>query len=111
MPLISVVIPAYNQARTLPAVIESVLAQTIRHSAGSRSVEIIVVDDGSTDKTQAVLIPYRKQIHVHYQRRRGLAQAREVGSKIARSTNVIIVNADAVLALDTLNLMTQVTTL
>ena len=111
MPLISVVIPAYNQARTLPAVIESVLAQTIRQQAGPRSVEIIVVDDGSTDKTQAALIPYRKHIHVHYQRRHGLTQAREVGSKMARSANVIIVNADGVLAPDTLNLMMQVTTL
>ena len=111
MLLLSVVIPAYNQARTLPAVIESVLAQTIFQNAGPRSIEIIVVDDGSTDKTQAALIPYRKQIHVHYQKRRGLAQAREVGSKIARSPNVIIVNADAVLAANTLDLMTQVTTL
>ena len=111
MPLISVVIPAHNQARTLPAAIESVLAQTLCQSASVRSVEIIVIDDGSTDKTQAVLIPYRKRIHVHYQQRRGLAQAREVGAKLARSANVIILNADAVLAPTLLDLMTQVTPL
>ena len=90
MPLISVVIPTYNQARTLPAAIESVMAQSLRQSQGRQGVEIIVVDDGSTDKTQAALVPYRKHIHVHYQKRRGLVEATEVGSRMAHSANIII---------------------
>jgi glycosyltransferase involved in cell wall biosynthesis len=111
MPLLSVIIPTFNQARTLPQVIDSVLSQTLCRSVGPRNVEIIVVDDGSTDKTQAVLIPYRKHVHVHYQRHSSLAHAREVGTKLARSKNFIIVNPDSPLAPDTLNLMMQVTTL
>ena len=110
MPLISVVIPTYNQARTLPATIESVLAQGLRQNQGRHGVEIIVVDDGSTDKTQAALVPYRKHIHVHYQKRRGLTEAREVGARMACSTNIVILNADAVMAPNTLELMGQTAT-
>lgn len=49
---VSVVIPAFNAARYLPASIESVLAQTYR------DIEVIVVDDGSTDDTADVLDKY-----------------------------------------------------
>lgn len=48
---LSVVIPAYNYAAVLPRAVESVLAQT----ESADSVELLVVDDGSTDDTAAVL--------------------------------------------------------
>jgi len=55
-PLISVVIPTWNSAGYLPATLDSVLGQTWPH------VEIVIVDDGSTDDTESVLAPYRDRV-------------------------------------------------
>ena len=52
---VSVIIPTYHYALFLPRAIESVLNQTFR------DFEVIVVDDGSTDNTKAVLAPYVRQ--------------------------------------------------
>ena len=49
MPLVSVVVPAYNAERTLKATLDSAFAQDFR------DFEIVVVNDGSTDSTKAVL--------------------------------------------------------
>jgi len=54
--LVSVVVPAYNHAETLPAAIDSLLAQDYP------ALEIIVLDDGSTDNTRAVLAAYGSKI-------------------------------------------------
>lgn len=51
-PLVTVVIPTYNSAEFLPATLESVFCQTYDH------LEIVVVDDGSSDQTQMVIGPY-----------------------------------------------------
>lgn len=53
-PLVSIVMPARNAERWLPAALDSALAQTYPHR------EIIVVDDGSTDRTPAILETYRQ---------------------------------------------------
>lgn len=55
-PLVSVVIPAWNAADTLPSTLETVFAQTWP------SVQVVVVDDGSTDGTADVLASYGEQI-------------------------------------------------
>jgi glycosyltransferase involved in cell wall biosynthesis len=57
-PLVSVIIPAYNCDRYITQTVESILTQTYQH------YEIIVIDDGSTDKTYQVLAPYFNQIHL-----------------------------------------------
>ena len=51
-PLVSVVIPTYNRANIIKNTIDSVLNQTYKN------IEIIVVDDGSTDNTQAIVDSY-----------------------------------------------------
>jgi glycosyltransferase involved in cell wall biosynthesis len=68
-PLVSVVIPCYNQAHFLSESIESVLAQTYRQ------MEIVVVDDGSADNTSEVVARYPGVSCVR-QENRGLAGAR-----------------------------------
>ena len=55
-PLVSVVIPTYNRAGVICRTIDDVLAQTYRNT------EVIVVDDGSTDDTQAKLRSYGGRI-------------------------------------------------
>ena len=70
---VSVIIPAYNRAAFLKACIDSVLAQTCR------DFELIVVDDGSTDSTPAVLSGYADRITVITTENRGPSAARNTG--------------------------------
>jgi glycosyltransferase involved in cell wall biosynthesis len=89
--LISVLIPAYNAARTLPETLESVRRQT--YSA----LEIIVIDDGSRDSTRAIAEAAAAEdprIRVISQENRGLAQARNRALEEARGELVAPLDAD-----------------
>jgi glycosyltransferase involved in cell wall biosynthesis len=74
-PLVSAIIPAYNAAAFIRRTIESALAQT------HHLLEIIVVDDGSTDETTAVAAGY--PVTVIRQENGGVASARNAGAKAA----------------------------
>jgi glycosyltransferase involved in cell wall biosynthesis len=87
-PTVSVIIPAYNQARFLGYTVESVLAQTFT------DYEIIVVDDGSTDATLAVLSAYTPYLQVLSQKNAGLSAARNAGLAIARGDMIAFLDAD-----------------
>ena len=80
LPLISVIIPCYNQAHFLAQAIDSVLAQTYSH------FEIIVINDGSPDNIQEVMLPYLSdpRIILHNQANQGLSNARNTGIKLAQ---------------------------
>jgi glycosyltransferase involved in cell wall biosynthesis len=84
---ISVVIPVYNTERYVAAAIESVLAQTRPPD------EIIVVDDGSTDRTHAILRGFGARILVLRQPQSGAAAALNAG--IMRSTGDLLAFQDA----------------
>ena len=86
-PLVSIVIPCYNQARYLGEAIESALGQT--HSP----VEVIVVDDGSSDETARVA---RSHSSVQYLRQRnsGAPRARNAGLAASRGEFVLFLDAD-----------------
>lgn len=86
-PLVSVVIPTYNRARYIGETVESVLAQTYDN------IEIIVVDDGSTDDTRRVLKPYQEHIIYIYQENQGPSVARNTG--IMKSTGPYIAFLDS----------------
>jgi glycosyltransferase involved in cell wall biosynthesis len=88
---VSLVIATFNHARLLGAAIESALAQTLP------GVDVIVVDDGSTDDTPAVLARYAGRIRVLRQPNRGLAAARNTGLAAARGTYVAFLDADDLL--------------
>lgn len=87
-PAVSVVIPAWNAAWCVSRAIDSVLAQ------GLRDVELIVVDDGSSDGTPQVLARYGNAIRVLRQPNRGLAAARNAGIRAARAPLVAFLDAD-----------------
>jgi glycosyltransferase involved in cell wall biosynthesis len=86
--LVSVVIPAYNQAAYLAHTIESVLSQTYPH------FEIIVVDDGSTDDTRAVTERFGRFVRYIRQENQGLAGARNTGIQNARSQLICLLDSD-----------------
>ncbi len=85
---ISVVIPTFNRAGLVPLAIRSVLAQT--HPA----TEIIVVDDGSADRTPEVLAEFGPQIRAIRQENGGLSAARNTGIKAARTEWVAFLDDD-----------------
>jgi glycosyltransferase involved in cell wall biosynthesis len=91
-PLVSVVIPCYNQGHFLAEAISSV-----RAACSTPPVEIIVVDDGSTDDTRAVAERF-DHVQVFSQPNARLAGARNRGLKEARGDYVVFVDADDRLA-------------
>jgi glycosyltransferase involved in cell wall biosynthesis len=86
-PLVSVVIPCYNQAHFLKEAIESVLKQSYPH------YEIVVVDDGSTDETSEVAGSYER-VRLIRQENRGLAEARNTGIKHSEGDYLVFLDAD-----------------
>jgi glycosyltransferase involved in cell wall biosynthesis len=88
LPLVSVVIPSYNSAATLPATLDSVLAQTYPR------IEIIVVDDGSADDTAEVLARYAPRVRAVRQANGGLARARNAGCDAASGSFIALLDAD-----------------
>jgi glycosyltransferase involved in cell wall biosynthesis len=90
VPTVSVVIPAYNADRHLADAVDSALRQTFR------DVEILIVDDGSTDGTPAVLSAYGERINVLRQANLGVARARNAGTQAARGRYVAFLDADDV---------------
>jgi glycosyltransferase involved in cell wall biosynthesis len=89
-PLVSVVIPCYNHARFLSEAIESVLRQEYR------PLEIVVIDDGSTDHTAQVAARY-PSVRYRYQPNAGLAAARNTGISESRGSYVLFLDADDLL--------------
>jgi len=86
-PLVSAIIPTYNRASFISDAVDSVLKQTYAN------VEVIVVDDGSTDATLEQLTKYGSRIRVVTQDNRGPAGARNRG--IAMSSGELIAFLDS----------------
>jgi glycosyltransferase involved in cell wall biosynthesis len=89
MDLVSVIIPAYNQAHYLGRAIQSVLAQTYSE------FEIIVVNDGSSDNTSSVVEAISDpRMHYIYQDNKGLSGARNTGIRVSRGAYISYLDAD-----------------
>jgi glycosyltransferase involved in cell wall biosynthesis len=87
---VSVIMPTYNCGHFIEEAIESILKQTVQ------DVEIIVVDDGSTDDTEAVLRPYVERGAVRYvrQRNQGPSAARNRGIELATGRYLAFLDSD-----------------
>lgn len=88
MPLVSVVIPTHNRAGMLGEALNSVIAQTFRE------FEIIVVDDGSSDRTRDVAARYPDLIRYIYHENRGRARTRNAGIQAAKGAYVSFLDDD-----------------
>lgn len=88
MPVVSVVIPAYNAERTLGSTLESALGQTLD------DVEVIVVDDGSTDTTAALASGIGHPVRCISIPNGGVSNARNVGIEAALGRYVAFLDAD-----------------
>lgn len=87
-PLIGVIIPVYNGERYLAEAIESVLAQTYR------PVELIVVDDGSTDSSADIAKRYAPPVRYYFQPNSGAGAARNRGTDLAQGDLLAFLDAD-----------------
>lgn len=90
--LVSVIIPAYNSAKTIERTIESVLIQDYPN------IEIIVVNDGSSDDTELVLEKHRDRIKYFYQDNAGVSFARNLGFEKSSGDYIQYLDADDLLA-------------
>src|SRR5262245_43202505 len=86
-PVVSVVIPTYNRGSLIGETLDSVFAQTYPH------LEVIVVDDGSTDDTEAAIARFRDRLIYIRQQNQGLAASRNAG--LARATGAYVAWQDS----------------
>lgn len=86
--LVSVIIPVYNGEKYLEEAIESLLEQTYA------PIEIIVVNDGSLDRTQDVVSKYRDAVRYFYQMNCGQPAATNFGLSVAKGEYITFLDAD-----------------
>lgn len=99
-PLLSVILPVYNQGSYLKEAIESVLNQSYS------PIELIVIDDGSTDES-ATSIKSHKDVRYAYQENAGPAAARNLGISMAKGEYIGFHDADDVCDLNRFKLQMQ----
>ena len=87
-PLVSVVIPTYNRASLVTEAVRSVLAQTFS------DLELIVIDDGSTDGTREALQEFEGRLRYVRKKNEGAAAARNMGIDLAKGKYVAFLDSD-----------------
>lgn len=89
--VISVIVPVYNVARYLPQCLDSILSQD------HRDLEVIVIDDGSTDGSGAICDEYARRdsrVRVIHQKNGGAAAAKNAGLRVATGEYLSFVDSD-----------------
>lgn len=92
-PKVSVIIPAYNEEKTLRRCLESVLNQTYKN------YEVIVVDNNSTDKTKEIIKKFQdknKKVRYAFERYRSRGAARNAGIKVAQGEIIAMTDSDCI---------------
>lgn len=89
-PRVSVIIPVYNCEKYIGQAIQSVLGQT----AGANSIDILVLDDGSTDGTADVVRAFGDALRLVHLRHGGVSAARNAGIRMAYAPLVAFLDAD-----------------
>ena len=88
--MISIIIPLYNKGNIIQLTLNSILAQSYK------DFEVIIVDDGSTDKSKQMLLPYleNENIKYIYQTNKGVSAARNAGAQQAKGEWILFLDAD-----------------
>ncbi len=89
--LISVIVPIYNVEKYLPKCVDSIISQKYKN------LEIILVDDGSTDRSGTIADEYKKmdgRIHVIHKKNGGLSDARNAGIEVALGDYLVFIDSD-----------------
>jgi len=89
--LVSIVVPTHNYGHFLPQALDSVLSQM------DVDLEVIIVDDGSTDETSEIIASYAGLVSFIRQDNRGLSAARNTGLAVARGEFLVFLDADDIL--------------
>ena len=101
-PTFTVIVPTYNRADTLPRALASVLTQSYEN------LELVVVDDGSTDSTSDLLEHYDDpRLHVVSQPNGGVSAARNAGAAVASGAYLVFLDSDDELLPDALHIYAQ----
>lgn len=98
-PLVSIIVPVYNGERYVRATLDSLFRQNYPN------LELIVVNDGSTDHTQKILQEFGDTIHILSQENKGPAAARNAGIRFAHGEIIGLLDADDLWPEDHLSLM------
>jgi len=85
---ISVIIPVYNQEKYIQRCIDSVICQSLKN------IEILVIDDGSVDKTRTILEYYKSAVRVISTSKKGPGGARNIGFDIASGEYIFLLDSD-----------------
>lgn len=85
---ISVIVPVYNGEKYLKEAIDSILDQSYK------PFEIILIDDGSDDKTAEIAAGYKRSLVYLYQKNSGIAASRNLGVSIAKGDYISFLDAD-----------------
>ena len=92
MPKVSVIIPVFNSEKYLHACLDSVINQTLKE------LEIIVVDDGSTDSSREILEDYKSRypdkVYLYFKENGGQGSARNSGIMLSRGEYIGFVDSD-----------------
>ncbi|MCK5533708.1 glycosyltransferase family 2 protein [bacterium] len=101
--LISIIIPVYNEEKAIGTVIDE-----IKEVMGENKYEyeLIIVDDGSTDKTREIILSKGEKIIKHF-RRKGSGAARKTGIKTAKGNIIVMLDGDGTYSPGDIPLMLQ----
>lgn len=103
-PIISIIVPVYNAEKTLNRCVDSILNQTYH------DWELLLVDDGSTDKSEAICNQYSaidQRIKVFHKENGGVSSARNYGIKLAKGEWIIFIDSDDYFLLNALKVLLE----
>lgn len=91
-PMFSVIIPVFNKEKSIFKTIQSVLSQNLK------DFELIIIDDGSTDKSLSIITGFEDdRIRFYTKSNGGVSEARNFGAKKSLSSNLLFLDADDIL--------------